>query len=158
MNSETVFGNLGKWVNEPLEKLPSDLHDIVAAYVPKWQTLTPTERTARAIEVDRQRGIKSKLRYDRAVRKQKEAPQDPVENQYWFDLFALIDDKKQEIAKWEALPAQTPSEALIKEKNLAAMRAELASLENQSNAPYPAPLTETVTKVNKPAKKLRRVA
>lgn len=84
MDSETVFGKLGKLVDTPLAGLPCDLQDIATAYIPEWQTLTPDVRTARAVEVDRQRGIESKRRYDHAAHQQKAAQQDPAENKYWF--------------------------------------------------------------------------
>lgn len=73
------------------------------------------------------------------------AQQDTEENNYWFTLPSLIDDKEQEITKWELLPELTPNDAQIKGEKLASLRAELASLKNQSNAPYPVPLTAPST-------------
>jgi hypothetical protein len=138
MVSETVYGTLGEWVSKPLAKLPRELQSIATAYIPKWQTLTPKQRTDRAIEVDRQRGLKSKLRHDRAVRAQ-QAAHDPVEDAYWWDLFMDIDDKKKDIKKWEAMPEPLPSEALAKEQRLHTLRGELSALETKYKAPYPAP-------------------
>ena len=85
MSYQSVSEALGKWVNKPLAKLPRDLQPIATAYIPQWQTLTPKQRTDRAIEVDRQRGLKSKLRYDRATRSQQAARDPAREAVGWYD-------------------------------------------------------------------------
>ncbi len=106
MNPETVFGKLGKWANKPIKNLPRDLLPIATAYIPRWDELTPKERTDRAIEVDRQRGLKSKLRYDRAVRAQR-AARDPVQERIdWYD-------DTLDASHWAALGDISPIDAAM---------------------------------------------
>jgi hypothetical protein len=87
MVAETVFGKLGKWVGKPLEKLPRELQPIAKAYIPKWNTLTSKLRTDRAIEVDRQRALKSKIRLSRAERMAMQANRNHVQEHVdWHDV------------------------------------------------------------------------
>ncbi len=143
MAHETVHGALGKWVKKPLVKLPRDLQPIAKAYIPQWQTLTPDERSARALEVDRQRRVKAEIKFARAVRHQAAANSDPVEAKYWFDLWCRIVAKEQEIAKWSALQELTPGDALIKEQKMTVLHDELATLKIQYKAPYSTLQTDT---------------
>lgn len=89
---------------------------------PHWDELTSEQRMKRAIELDH--------------------PHDPEmqqEKTHFWGLLDLIDGKKSEIAKWEAMPEPLPSEALAKEQRLLVLRGELVKLETRFNEPYPAP-------------------
>ena len=134
---ETVFEQLQEWVNKPLAKLPLELRLTAKAFIPQWEKLTPKERTAGAIEHDRQRALHLELQNDRVVMKQ-DAALDEAERKHWFELVRQIDDKKTETAKWEDLPEPLPSEAHLKAEKLITLRAELAALEAQFKAPYSA--------------------
>jgi hypothetical protein len=138
---ETVYGKLGKWVGKPLAKLPHDLRHIANAYITQWQTLTPKQRTDRAIEVDRQRGLKLKLRYDRALRAENAAQLDPENRLAQVNAGRLLD----QIERWEALQDGIASNLLAKEKRLPELYGELAALEAQFKAPYPALLVVDAT-------------
>lgn len=74
---------------------------------------------------------------------------DPAMEPEWThfsNIFDLIDDKKDEIAKWQAMPEPLPSEALAKEQRLHALREELATIEARFKEPYPAlPVADTAT-------------
>jgi hypothetical protein len=62
----------------------------------------------------------------------------PVRAHYW-NLVALIHNIENEIRNWELMPVPVPSEALIREQRLSALRGELAAREAQSNASYAVP-------------------
>ncbi len=106
MSYNSVHRELGKWVNKPLDNLPRDMQRIATAYIPKWQILTPKEREARIVEVDRQRGVKSKLRYDRAVRVQRESRKDSAGIVSWFDATLEADH-------WASLADIAPLDAAM---------------------------------------------
>lgn len=106
MNYQTVSDALGKWANKPLAKLPRDLQSLAKAYIPQWQTLTPRQRTDRAIEVDRQRGVKSKLRYDRTVKAQRAARESVEDSRAWYDTTLEADH-------WTALGDISPMDAAM---------------------------------------------
>lgn len=94
---------LSFYYGKPLEKLPRDLQPIATAYIPTWNELTPKERAERAIEVDRQRGLKSQLKYERAER----AKRDPVQESIgWHDATL-------EAAHWASLGDISPIDAAM---------------------------------------------
>ena len=106
MSYQTVSEALGKWVNKPFKKLPRDRQPYATAHIPKWDELTPKERTDRAIEVDRQRGVKSRLRHDRATRTQ-QAACDPVQEAVGWHNVTLEADH------WAALGDIAPIDAAM---------------------------------------------
>jgi hypothetical protein len=68
------------------------------------------------------------------------------ERAHFWNLFALIGDKENEIRNWELMPVPLPTERLVKEQRLSALRHELAALEVQSKASYTEPtVADTAT-------------
>lgn len=94
-----------------------------------WDDLTTRQRMELAMQHD--------IHHDPAIE---------PEWTHFSDICDLIDNKKEEVAKWQAMPEPLPSEALAKEQRLLALNGELAELENRFNEPYPAPpVAETAT-------------
>jgi hypothetical protein len=145
MSYQTVSTALTKWASRPLNKLPREVQAIARAYIPKWQTLTPTQRRERAIEVDRQRGLKSQLRLNQAKRKQQDMRIDPAEDAYWFDLVVQIQDKEREVLEWEQTTGTDAINKQARDSGLLKAREELAALEQRYKEPYPAPAQTSAT-------------
>ncbi len=108
-------------INGPESALPEELRGTVKeAFHPySWDNLTAMKRNSVAQQHDVQR--------DPAMGK---------ENQYWFDLECEIDKVEKEIAEWESMRHQgVPSEAILKEQKLEALRADLANLQKRRELP-----------------------
>jgi hypothetical protein len=69
---------------------------------------------------------------------------EPVRAHYG-NLVELIDHTKNEIRNWELIPAPLPTERLVKEQRLSALRDELEALEVLYEVPYPAPTLADTT-------------
>ena len=77
MSYETVVQALAGWFKKPLNKIPRERRTFAEAYIKNWASLSPADREKRAIEVDRQRATKLRIKFDRARRKAHEAKKDP---------------------------------------------------------------------------------
>lgn len=100
--------------------LPDDVRQRVQReFIVEWDALSPERRTTVASQYD--------LQHDPAMEK---------ENAYWWKLNIQIDELKNEIAKWDAKPEPVlPSESILKERTLDALRNGLAELENRWKLP-----------------------
>lgn len=100
--------------------LPDDVRQRVKrAFIVEWDALSPEHRTDMASQYD--------LQHDPAMEK---------ENAYWEKLSIQIGELKNEIAKWDAKPEPgLPSESILKERKLDALRTGLAKLESRWKLP-----------------------
>lgn len=70
MNYSTITPTLENWFKRPLSKLPREVRPIAEAYIPRWPDLTPRQREERAREIDRQQGVKLRIKAERFRREQ----------------------------------------------------------------------------------------
>ena len=73
----TIVQALAGWFKKPLTKLSRERRMIVEERIKDWSRLSPTQREAKAKELDRQQVTKFSIKYARALRRKGAEKKDP---------------------------------------------------------------------------------
>ena len=107
MQYKTVTEALRGFFRKALNKLPNERRAVAEYYIPKWPTMSESQRQERALEIDRQRELKQKIKINKIERIGTPPPGSAADDDYAW-AFAEFASKTENAAPPSPAPAAPP--------------------------------------------------